>query len=319
MSAAASESDVKNRPISRVCLFGASGMLGGELASRLRADGVQVTSYTRKPSSRGASHAHWDPAHGVLDRDPLSGADAVVNLAGENLAGGRWSERRKALLRASRVESTALLSRALAELEQPPRVLVNASAVGYYGHTDLAVDESSPRGEGFLASLCEQWEAATAPAAEAGIRVVCLRLGVVLAARGGALAKMLPAFRLGVGGRLGSGEQPFPWVGIADAVAVIRFAMQQPGLRGAVNVVAPEAVTNAQFTDALGHVLSRPTALPVPAFALRAALGELADEALLSGANVRPQVLEREGFRFETPRLSDCLQRLLGVPAQTSS
>jgi uncharacterized protein (TIGR01777 family) len=211
------------------------------------------------------------------------------------------------VLRDSRVTSTQLLARKIAELPRPPKVLINASAVGFYGHRGPdAVFEQSPAGQGFLAELCQAWEAATHPAAQRGVRVAILRFGVVLSAEGGALERMLPVFRLGVGGRLGSGQQFMPWIALADAVSVIRFAISAADLAGPVNTVAPEATTNEEFTETLGRALHRPTLFSVPQFALKTVLGELS-QVLLEGANVRPRVLEQAGFRFDYPRLEDAL------------
>jgi uncharacterized protein (TIGR01777 family) len=301
--------------IDRLCVFGATGLLGTALVASLLESGRTVTAFSRQRRSRDLPElAHWDPVAGAIDAQRLEGTDAVVNLAGENLADGRWTAARKRLLWSSRVDSTALLCRALAQLKRPPLVLVNASAVGFYGDRgDEAVYEDSPRGEGFLAELCEAWEAATQPAVAAGIRVVKLRYGVILTPKGGALAKMLGPFRLGLGGRFGSGEQRMPWLALADAVGVTRFATRHPFLEGPVNAVAPEPLTNAQLCEALGHVLGRPAAVPVPALALKAALGaQMARELLLSGANVRPRRLEVTGYRFEYPRIDDALDAMLG-------
>jgi uncharacterized protein len=214
------------------------------------------------------------------------------------------------VLRESRVASTQLLARTICELPQPPSVWVNASAVGYYGNRGAdAVHEHSPAGHGFLAELCQAWEAATAPAAQRGVRVVIPRFGVVLSADGGALARMLPVFRLGLGGRLGSGQQFMPWISLTDAVSVIRFLLGASQVSGPVNTVAPEATTNQEFTEVLGRALHRPALVAVPNFALRGVLGELS-QVVLEGANVRPRVLEHVGFRFDYPRLEDALEAL---------
>jgi uncharacterized protein (TIGR01777 family) len=307
--------------ISKACVFGASGFLGSALVARLRLVGLTVTPFSRNRSLGLPGLAYWDPQAGAIELERLEGTDAVVNLAGENVADGRWTKARKRQLWSSRVDSTALLCRALARLKKPPRVLVSASAVGFYGNRgEEAVYEESSAGTGFLAELCQAWEAATQPAAEAGIRVVRLRYGVILSQHGGALAKMLGPFRLGLGGRLGSGEQRVPWIALADAVGATRFALHYPELSGPVNIVAPEPITNAQLTLALGRVLGRPTALPVPAFALKAALGaEMARELLLNGANARPRRLEIVGYRFEYPRLDDALEAMLGRDQSTVS
>lgn len=293
--------------------MGGKGFLGAALTAALRDKGVEVTVYTRAPS--GPGEARWAPLSGEIDPGPLSEACGVVNLSGENLAGGRWDVPRKQRFVDSRVKVTAFLCRALSELSTPPKVLVNASAVGFYGDRgEVAVSEESAAGGGFLAELCDAWEQATAAAAEAGIRVVLPRFGVMLGHGGGLLDRLLTPFRLGAGGRLGSGRQFMPWIAMPDAVSVVRFLLQRTDLSGPVNAVAPEACTNAEFSATLAQVLHRPALLPVPAVALRAVLGEMADELLLQGANVRPHVLERAGFRFEYPRLVDALCALLEQP-----
>lgn len=292
--------------------MGGSGLLGNELVASLRRSGCRVTVYSRVAQNERPDTAYWNPEAGVIDLAALQGADAVVNLCGENLADGRWTPERKRRFRSSRVDVTALLARSLASLEKPPKVLVNASAVGFYGDRgETALDEDRPPGTGFLAELCQAWEAATAPAVGAGMRVVLLRFGVILTPRGGALAAMLGPFRIGLGGRLGSGKQRMPWITLNDAIGVIRFALRHSDLSGPVNAVAPESITNAQFTRALGRALHRASILSVPAIALKLALGEMASEMLLSGANVRPRKLEVAGFRFEYPRIDDALQVLL--------
>jgi uncharacterized protein len=298
--------------ISRVCIFGASGLVGTALCQGLLKAGSHITAFTRSRKRDQPGIGHWDPTAGTIESERLEAADAVVNLAGAGLADGRWTAARKRELWSSRVDATALLSRTLARLDTPPSVLVNASAVGFYGDRgEEAVYEESPPGTGFLAELCQAWEAATEPALGAGIRVVSLRFGLVLTPKGGALPKLIAPIRLGVGGRLGSGEQRTPWIALPDAVGAVRFALRSRELSAGVNAVAPESVTNAQLVEALGRVLHRPVALPVPAFALKAALGaELAREVLLSGANVRPRRLEIAGYRFEYPRLDDALDAM---------
>jgi uncharacterized protein len=299
--------------IARVCIFGATGMLGTALLAALHRDGASAVSFSRSRKEGRPGFAHWDPDAGTIDSARLRGADAVVNLAGENIAGARWTKARKQRLVDSRVRTTELIARTLCELDDRPKVWINASAVGYYGDRgDDAVYEDSPPGSGFLAELCQAWEAATEPAAQVGLRVVRMRFGVVLARAGGALGSMLAPFKLGLGGRLGSGEQRMPWISLSDAANVMRFAMRHPDLAGPVNAVAPESVTNRQFTETLARVLHRPAAIPVPAFALKAAIGsELAQQVLLTGANVRPRKLEIAGYRFEYPRLDDALEAML--------
>lgn len=295
--------------ISEVCVMGATGLIGRAVCAALERASVRVTRY-----SRGArpGFAHWDPSKGEIDAGPLATADAVVNFAGEGLADKRWTDKRKQLLRDSRVQSTWLLARTLAGLQTPPKVLVSASAVGYYGDRgEEAVYEESPPGRGFLPELCQAWEAAVRPAADRGIRVVTPRFGIVLTVDGGALARMLPIFKSGAGGRLGSGMQFMPWIAMQDAVSVVRFLMGAQHVTGPVNTVAPEATTNELFTETLAHVLHRPAFLPVPNFALKTIFGELS-QALLQGANVRPRVLELSGFRFDYPRLEDALESVVG-------
>lgn len=314
--------------ISRACLFGGSGLIGRALATTLERDGVEVTLY-RRPHGRGAktkahggpeiapihkSTAAWDPAAHTLDLAPLERAEAVVNLAGENLADGMWTRSKKQRIWSSRVDVTQWLCTQLAALPEGkrPAVLVNASAVGFYGDRGHEhVSEDSQRGRGFLAELCEAWEAATRPARDAGIRVVNVRFGVVLAPEGGALAKMIPIFAKGLGGRFGDGNQAMPWITLTDAVGVMRFAITHADLSGPLNAVAPEQITNAQLTDALSRALGKPARLPVPAFALRTLLGEMARETLLNGARVHPRKLEIAGYRFEYPRLDDALYALM--------
>lgn len=302
--------------ISKACVMGASGLLGTALTASLRADGIEVTEFSRHARS---GRVAWDPERGEIAADALEGVDAVVNFAGENLDGGRWNDARKRRLWTSRVAATGLLSRTLAGLTRKPEVLVNASAVGYYGDRgEESVDESSPPGRGYLAELCKAWEEATSAARDAGIRVVIVRMGIVLTPRGGALAKMLPSFRLGLGGTLGRGAQGMPWIAISDAVNVVRFVIAHRDIAGPVNAVAPEVLRNIDVTEALGRALGRPTALKVPNFALRAIFGrQMAQEMLLEGALVRPRVLEEAGYRFDYPRIDDALEAMLrrGHPA----
>jgi len=314
--------------ISRACLFGGSGLIGRAFATTLERDGVEVTLYRRQhgrshgkaKGGRGEltpiheSSATWDPVSRTLDPGPLERADAVVNLAGENLADGMWTRSKKQRIWSSRVDVTQWLATTLAALPQGkrPSILINASAVGFYGDRGHEhVNEDSQRGKGFLAELCEAWEAATRPARDAGIRVVNVRFGVVLAPEGGALAKMLPVFSKGLGGRFGDGLQAMPWITLTDAVGVLRFALTHAELHGPVNAVAPDLITNGQLTDALSRSLGKPARLPVPAFALRTLFGEMARETLLAGARVHPRKLEIAGYRFEYPRLDDALHALM--------
>ncbi|HET6232409.1 MAG TPA: TIGR01777 family oxidoreductase [Longimicrobiaceae bacterium] len=295
----------------RVAVTGASGLIGGALVRRLAAEGAQVHRLVRGEPKPGSGDVRWDPAAGTIDAAALEGVDAVVHLAGENV-GERWTEERKQRILRSRVEGTRLLTQALAQLERKPRVMVGASAVGIYGDRgDELLDEGSTAGSDFLAGVVREWEAAAEPARGAGIRVAHLRFGVVLSASGGALAKMLPPFRLGAGGRMGDGKQWMAWVSLDDAVGAILLALRDGAVRGPVNVVAPNPVTNAQFTEALGRALGRPTLLAVPAFALKALFGEMAEGTVLASQRVIPQRLTELGYTFRHPDISTALQAAL--------
>ena len=296
----------------RVAVSGSVGLIGAEVVSALSAAGSEVVRLVRRDPAPGERAVRWDPHKGIADPAGLSGLDAVVHLAGENIAAGRWNAARKAAIRESRVEGTRLLCDAIAALPEPPKTLVCASAIGYYGDRgDELLTEESPAGTGFLPDVCREWEAATAPAAKKGIRVVTLRFGVVLTPKGGALSRMLPPFRMGIGGVLGSGKQYVSWIAIDDLSGIVLHVLSNGDLRGPVNAVAPRPVTNREFTETLGRMLSRPTPFPVPAFALRLAVGEMADALLLASARVVPRRLEETGYRFRFPELSGALRHLL--------
>jgi uncharacterized protein (TIGR01777 family) len=256
---------------------------------------------------------YWHPEDGSIATPGLEGMDAVVHLAGENIAAGRWSSEKKARIRDSRVQGTRVLCDALAQLVNPPKVLVSASAIGYYGDRGAEVlrEESRP-GRDFLADVCRAWEAATAPAAQRGIRVVNLRFGIVLSAAGGALAKMLFPFKMGMGGIVGSGQQYMSWIALDDLVGAIHHALITDTLQGPVNAVAPNPVTNSEFTRTLGRVLRRPTLVPLPAFAARAAFGEMADALLLASIRVEPARLQDTHYAFRYPELEGALRHVLG-------
>jgi uncharacterized protein len=289
-------------------------LVGSALVGDLRAAGNSVSRLVRTPETRSSAERliHWNPERGVIDAAALENHDAVVHLAGESLI-GLWTEAKKARIRESRVRGTALLSRALATLQQPPAVFISASAVGYYGDHPASeqVDENTPAGRGFLAEVVEAWEGATAPAQAARIRVVCTRFGLVLSPRGGSLAVMLPIFQLGLGGKVGSGEQVWSWIALPDVVSGITHAIAQPTLRGPVNFTAPGAVTNAEFTRTLAQVLNRPAIFAAPAFALRLVVRGMADEMLLGGARVLPRKLQQSGYTFRHPELEGALRALL--------
>ncbi len=290
-------------------MSGASGLLGSALRRVLLQRATEVLQLVRREPG-GREELRWDPAAAspIPQIHRLEGVDAAIHLSGANLAARRWTRRYLGEVTASRVDSTRALATALAGLKTPPQSLLVASAIGIYGNRgEEVLDEDSSRGAGFLADLCAAWEAAAAPARAAGMRVVHLRLGVVLDRDGGALRHMLPIFRLGLGGRLGSGSQWMSWISLPDAVASTLFVLDRPALTGAINLTSPMPVRNAEFTRALARALHRPAAIPAPAFALRIALGRMADEALLSSTRAIPRKLLDAGFRFAHPSLDDAL------------
>jgi uncharacterized protein (TIGR01777 family) len=296
----------------RVLVSGATGLVGGAVSEVLSSSGAEVLRLVRRRPTDAAREIMWNPAEGVEDAGKLEGLDAVIHLAGEPIAEGRWTEEKKRRIRESRVDGTRVLAEALAKLERKPRALLSASAVGYYGSRGAEVlTEESSAGDDFLARVCRQWEEAATPAAQAGIRVVLMRFGIILSSKGGALAKMLTPFKLGAGGRLGSGHQYMSWIALDDVAGVIAHLLEKDSLSGPVNTVSPEPVTNREFTKALGEALSRPTLLPVPAFALRLAFGEMADVALLASQRVEPVRLKESGYRFKYPELKDALRHVL--------
>lgn len=296
----------------KIAVTGASGLVGSALVETLRTRGFQPLRLVRR-DPRGPDEIHWDPAAQAIDLEGLAGIVGAVHLAGDNVASGRWTEAKKASIRDSRVRGTELLAGAMAQLSPMPKVLVSASAIGYYGTRGAEpVDETGALGDGFLASVCAEWEVATRAASRAGIRVVNARIGVVLAADGGALAKMKLPFLLGLGGRIGDGSQYMSWITLEDVVSALVFALERDDLEGPVNLVAPTPVTNAEFTTTLGRVLQRPTVLPVPKFALRLGAGaEMANEMLIGGARVIPAVLSEHGFEWEHPNLEPALRSIL--------
>ncbi|MFG2044400.1 TIGR01777 family oxidoreductase [Dactylosporangium sp. NPDC048998] len=297
----------------QILIAGASGFLGQHLVPHLREAGHRVTPLVRRPPRPG--EVRWDPTAGVLDGTVVAAADAVINLAGAGVGDKRWTGEYKKVLVDSRVDSTQTLARAIAAAPTRPKVLLNASAVGYYGDTgERAVDESSPAGEGFLADLCKVWEAATHPAEDAGTRVALMRTGFPLDRDAGLLKPLYLQFKLFAGGRMGSGRQYLPWISVPDWLAAVTFLLERD-LSGPVNLTGPQPVTNAEFSAALARVLHRPNLLPVPGFALRAAVGEFGGEALAS-QRVLPAVLVREGFSFAHRTVDEALQQAVSSITQ---
>ncbi|MFD5478148.1 TIGR01777 family oxidoreductase [Streptomyces hawaiiensis] len=297
---------------SRIAVAGASGLIGGALARSLTADGHEVRRLVRG-TPRTAGEVRWDPEGGRVDAAGLAGCHAVVNLAGAGVGNRRWTQAYKQRIRDSRVKGTATLAEAVASLDAKdrPRVFVNGSAIGYYGETgERTVDESAPAGEGFLPSLCVEWEGATAPAQEAGVRTVCTRTGLVVSREGGAWGRLFPLFRAGAGGRMGDGRQYWSFVALHDEVAAIRHLIETDGLSGPFNVTAPHPVTNREMTAAMGRVLHRPTLFPVPATVLRTVLGEMAGD-VLGSARVLPTRLLESGFRFAFPEIEGAIRAAL--------
>lgn len=294
-----------------VGITGSRGLIGHALVESLRADGHRVVRFVRDHAA-GPDTVGWDPSAGRLDHAAVEGLDAIVHLAGENIGSRRWSDAQKRRILESRTAGTSLLAEVLAAASDPPSVVVSASAIGYYGDRgDEILDETSGPGTGFMADVVQAWEEAMSPAADAGLRVTWLRSGVVLTPNGGALARQLPLFRWGLGGRMGSGRQYLSWISLADEIRGIRWLLEHD-LAGPVNLTAPNPVTNAEFTDTLGDVLHRPTILPIPRFGPRLVLGrEMADEVLFGSQRVHPVALTTDGFTFEHPDLADALRHEL--------
>jgi uncharacterized protein (TIGR01777 family) len=295
-----------------VGVTGATGLVGSALVPFLTTGGHRVRRVVRGRADAARGDVAWNPDKGEIDTAALEGVDAVVHLAGANVA-QRWTPEAREIILRSRTEGTRVLCEGMARLQKKPRVLVCAAAIGFYGDRgDELVTEVSPPGEGFLSEVCRAWEAASAPAEEAGIRVVRLRIGVVLDARGGALAKLVPPFLMGGGGPIAGGQQWVSWVSLEDVLGMTQWALFHPELRGAVNVVAPEAVRQQELARTIGRVLSRPAVLPLPGVAVRTLFGQMGEETLLAGAHVRPEVAERLGFSFMLPGLEAALRFTLG-------
>ncbi|QDT01387.1 TIGR01777 family oxidoreductase [Adhaeretor mobilis] len=295
-----------------IIITGASGLVGSALVNALENDGHKVIRAVRREVKDSARELHWDPNKGEIDAVRFEDADAVIHLAGEGIADSRWSDAVKQRILHSRTKGTLLIAETIANCQNKPHTLACASAIGYYGDRgDSVLTEQSDPGEGFLPDVCQQWEASCEPARDAGIRVANMRIGVVLSPKGGALAKMLTPFKMGVGGVLGNGQQYFSWIALDDLVAGIVHVINTPTLSGPVNMTAPNPVTNHKYTKTLGSVLGRPTFLPMPAFVARLAFGEMADALLLASTRVKPTVLSDTGYHFEYPELEPALEHLL--------
>jgi len=291
----------------KIAVTGATGLIGAALCERLRQEGNDVLVITRRENSSSPFTVHWNPERGELDTRSLEGVDAVVHLAGETIA-ERWTPEKKERIRTSRVAGTRFLVDGLKRLSKRPSVLIGSSAVGFYGNRgDEELDEGSPPGTGFLPEICQAWEAEVARASELGMRAVRLRTGIVLSTKGGALAKMLLPFKLGLGGPVGSGSQWMSWIHIDDVVGGYHFALHHSDLSGAANLTAPQPVRNADFTRALGRALRRPAFLPAPGFALKLIFGEMAQDLLLDGQKVLPRRLESAGYKFQHTGIDDAL------------
>ncbi|HVF57196.1 MAG TPA: TIGR01777 family oxidoreductase [Pyrinomonadaceae bacterium] len=300
----------------KIIVTGSTGLVGKALVGSLLSEGHSVTRLVRGNaqtfSAPATTAVEWNPDAGTIDAAALEGHDGAVHLAGESVSEGRWTDEKKRRILESRVKGTRLIAETLAALERKPSALVCASAIGFYGNRGGEVlREESASGDDFLSEVCREWEKAALPASRAGIRVAHLRIGVVLSGEGGALPKMLAPFKMGVGGRIGSGEQYMSWVALDDVIGIIRHALTNEAVRGPVNTVAPAPVTNGEFTKTLGRVLGRPTFFTVPAFAARLAFGEMADALLLSSARVEPAQLKATGYRFAYPELEGALRHVL--------
>ena len=303
----------KENKIMKILIAGSTGLVGTELTSFLRHQGHEVTSLTRSQKASDQT-LFWDPEAGILDETILDGFDAIINLAGENIANKRWDAKQKEKIRSSRVNSTNLLSKAIARLKNPPEVFICASAIGYYGDRPLEAltEDSLANKKDFLAETCKEWEDATKAASEAGVRVINTRFGIILSPKSGAMSKLLLPFQLGLGGIIGNGKQIMSWIALDDVVYAINYLIQDSSISGPVNFTTPEPVTNHEFTKTLGKVLNRPTIFPVPAFGAKLVFGEMADALLLSSAKVQPVKLIASRFKYAYPDLESALRHLLG-------
>ncbi len=298
----------------RIVISGASGLVGGRLIPFLESSGYEVTRLVRRPA-RNAGESQWDPANGAIEPHVLSGAQAVINLSGVSIAGKRWSGARKQEIRQSRLDATSLLAQTIAGVDDKPSVFISTSAIGYYGDAGTdTLTEQSPNGAGFLAAVCRDWEAAADPAAHAGVRVVHPRFGIVLASEGGMLPQLKRLFGLGLGGRIGNGEQYMSWIDIDDLVRALEFLVADPSIEGPVNTVAPHPLTNRDFTNTMGKTLGRPTFLPAPELAVRGVMGQMAEELVLVSQRALPERLLNAGFEFQAPTMEQSLHNQLVSP-----
>ncbi|MCR9201183.1 MAG: TIGR01777 family oxidoreductase [Planctomycetaceae bacterium] len=306
--------DTTSTAIESVAITGATGLVGTALSELLAGEGKSVAAISRRDGGSYQDTIKWDPATGLTNPARLDGVDAVVHLAGENIAGARWNDSVKRKILNSRVEGTRSLVKSIAAVENRPRVLVSASAIGIYGDRgDEQLTEDSAAGEGFLADVCRAWEEEANAAKDLGLRVVNVRIGVVLSPKGGALAKMLLPFKMGMGGIVGSGKQYWSWIGLHDLTRVIAYCVNNDSVEGPVNAVSPEPLTNRAFTKDVGRVLKRPTIFPLPGFMAKLVLGEMAQDLLLASARVLPNRLQAAGFEFSHPQLQDCLRHELNT------
>lgn len=297
----------------RILVTGSSGLIGSALVPFLTMQGHTVIRLIRSESIDDSTSIYWDPSREIINLPQLESLDAVVHLAGENIAGRKWTDEQKNRIYESRIKGTRFLSKSLEHLIDPPKVLICASAIGYYGNRDNQIlDENSPKGTGFLSDVCRDWEMATEPAVQRGIRTVNLRFGIILSSSGGTLAKMLMPFKMGLGGVFGSGRQYMSWISLEDVVTLIYSILMNDYLKGPVNIVTPHPVTNREFTKILGKVLNRPTLFSIPAFILHFVFREMADELLLTSQRVEPAKLKTAGYAFQYPELEGALKHLLG-------
>jgi uncharacterized protein len=296
----------------KILLSGSNGLVGSELKNDLTNKGHNVISLIRNKNHESNSSVYWDYENKILDLDNLNEIDCVIHLAGENISAKRWTEKQKKKILESRTQSTNFLIKSISKLERKPHSFICSSAIGYYGNRgEEVLIEESEKGTGFLSDVCQDWERCTLPAKEAGMRVVNLRFGVVLSEKGGALKKMLLPFKFGVGGKIGTGKQYISWISIEDTIRVIDFCLKNDKINGPINVVAPNPVTNYELTKSLGKILNRPTLFPLPAFAARLVLGEMADELLLASTRVEPAILLKYGFDFKHTALDKALDKII--------